>query len=355
MATKLTKKTLTEATVNDIANQIDAEPVSSKGDIEDALDEALETALIEHDTGGTAWTNVLLVGEPGTGKTARVWAWAKEHGINLVAIRAMDLDESDLGGIPAKTADGKRVIRLPNAEFDDKLGVENTVLFLDEYNRARPSVRGSLLTLVNDHTISDSTAKGNAKKFDNLLFTVAAINPYGAGEDVDPLDRAARTRFRKVEVVPDKNNLKNYLAKEFQRKIDSINGQNIPEERKKKVLLRIEGQKALADRLLGSKDFKFDDAADIEKNEQDGIDEILNNRTFTNLLNGCNGTKADLLAKWNQFVNPRKKDMAEMILNDYVDIQDKANDALKQDSESPVFKKAKVSALDRLNSYKNKL
>ena len=49
----------------------------------DALNDALEANLEQIEFGGTEFVNVLLIGEAGTGKTSRVFAWAKKHKINI--------------------------------------------------------------------------------------------------------------------------------------------------------------------------------------------------------------------------------------------------------------------------------
>lgn len=61
------------------------------------------------------------------------------------------------------------------------------------------------------------------------------------------------------------------------------------------------------------------------------------------------GTKSDFLDVWNHYCNPKKKRVIEDILGDYVDIDDKANDALKGGTESSVFGKSN-SARDMLKN-----
>ena len=59
------------------------------------------------------------------------------------------------------------------------------------------------------------------------------------------------------------------------------------------------------------------------------------------MVKTSDGTKEDLLALWPQFANPAKKRMAEDILADYVDVDDKANAALARGTKSEVFAKTK--------------
>ena len=60
-------------------------------------------------------------------------------------------------------------------------------------------------------------------------------------------------------------------------------------------------------------------------------------RITLRILENSNGTKDDVIREWNNYCSYEKKDMIEDILRDYKDIDDKANDAIKDDSESEVF------------------
>lgn len=349
------KRELTEAsnqTLEDAAkaaNEIDntkQTSSSNKTQIERILDDALEYNLEQHELGEKNFQNVLLIGEAGTGKTSIVRAWARANNINLFEVRAAGMDDTDLGGAISPSGDYKTVVRLASTEFD-KLNRERSVLFLDEYNRAPKSVRTNLLELINSHVVPDEREESGQRYLPNFLFTIAAINPATSTYDTDTLDMAERTRFRNIDVVPEPRGLLNYLTKKLQEMADKAT----TDARREKALRRINLIKA----LLGSRDFDFDNKQDIEKSIDEGNGLALNYRTLTNLLLGSDGTKEDFLAKWNEYTNSLKKKMAERILANYKDVEDKANEPLKSESESEVFGKTmspweKVkAALDELD------
>ena len=343
-------KTLTEAdqTLADAAKaaqEIDDEKiVKSKGQIVTVLDEALDYTLEQKDIGEKSWTNVLLIGEAGTGKTSIVRQWARDNNINLYEVRAAGMDDTDLGGAISKGEGdySNVVVRLASTEFD-KLNRPNSVLFLDEYNRAPKSVRTNLLELINSHVVPDPRTESGQRYLENFLFTVAAINPATSLYDTDTLDMAERTRFRNIDVNPEPRELLKHLTKVFKEAADKASN----EVRKQ----RAEGRLKLATALLTNKNFDFDTKEDIEKSvaEDKGNGLALNYRTLTELLKGSNGTKEDFLRKWNEYCNSNKKPMVERILSNYQDIDDKANAALKSDTESPVFGKSlNNNLLDKL-------
>lgn len=338
------KFVLKEETLKDKVDQAeklldDPVVVEEKGQIEKELDRALETNLEEIEDDGRNFSNVLLVGEAGTGKTARVFAWAKKNNVNIVLVQASSMDDTDLGGVISK-GDHDEVKRLATTEMDELDTEPRSVLFLDEYNRAPQSVRASLLTLIQDHVVRDDRVKGKRRFLKNFLFTIAAINPDSSDYDTDRLDDAEMSRFKRVDVYSDPNNTWQYLHNLYAGKIERTKDKN----RKLKYQRKLN----LVDTLLKSKKFKFDSAQDKENSKMNGNGLILTARTLTNLLQNCDGTKDDFLANWNNFCNSTKKTMAEGILAKYEDIDDKANDALKGGSESEIFAKKSSSLSGRL-------
>ena len=325
----------------------DPKVISNKGQIESELDRALKVNRREIKRGGRNFLNLLFVGEAGSGKTARISAWAKANNINLVKVLASTMDDTDLGGAIAPSADNSVVNRLASTEFDELANVPDSVLFLDEYNRAPSSVRGTLLTLIQDHTIRDDRVADKARFLPNFLFTVAAVNPANNDYNTDVLDDAEMSRFGRIQVNPDPNNTRQYLTKLFDRYIQEAEDN---EERAEYV-----GKKALADALLGSKDFRFDNQQDIDKSKEHGNGLILSARTLTNLLNYCDGTKESFLNAWNRFCNSTQKPNAERILSKYVDVQDKANAALAGGTDSYMFqfKQAEKNAWQKYQDYVN--
>ena len=317
-----------EQQVKQAENQIDNLDVATKGDIEQTLDRALVVAKRCQQRGSKQFTNVLIIGEGGTGKTQRVRAWARANGINLFEKNAKSLDETDLGGIISRSKDGETAVRLATTEMDS-LDLPNSVLFLDEYNRARKQVRSTLLTLINDHVIDDPRENSGVREFPNFLFTIAAINPPTPGYNTDELDAAELSRFKQIVVHQDKMQFLDYITKELKKDL-----QNPYDEQEEKEL---KNKLNLITKLLSSNQFTFDSAEEVAAAQMDGYP-ALNYRSLTNLLYGCDGTKKDFLAQWDSTVNPAKKEMAERILADYQDVDNKANSVFKGDSR-PEFMK----------------
>lgn len=349
------KKKLTEdtiATAVDKAEKVldDPDIYSGSGDIEKALDRALKVNRREIAQGGRNFQNVLFVGTAGTGKTSRIQAWARKNNVNLVKILASTMDDTDLGGVIAANIVDKVASKLASTQFDE-LGTEkDSVLFLDEWNRAPSTVRGTLLTLIQDHEIPDPRVKGGSRFLPNFLFTVAAINPADVNYNTDRLDDAELGRVRRVYVRSDNKNLLDYLRHELNRKINTAKD---PVDIKE-----FKGQLAIAEKLLSDPRFTLDDATDIQRshaaeetNQGNGL--ILNSRSFTNCLTYSDGTKQDFIDLWNDYCNSLKKSTVEEILKDYKDVDDEANAALDNETDSPIFSSRQSRIANLRNDIKN--
>ena len=326
-------------TLKQAAEQVGATQVAGKGQIEEALDRALKVARRKQGQRGVSYPNVLFFGEAGTGKTSICRAWAAANGINLVEVRASALDPTDIGGLFAPPEKGSnRARKVSTGEFD-QLEQPNSVLFLDEFNRANRAVRGALLELVNSHYIPDSSVPGGQRFLPNFLFTIATANPPSGTYNVDELDPAEISRFRNINIVNDNAYILRYLTNNlYAEELKRAENRGDEEE-----ILEIKGKIELAKTLLGDKRFAFDDAEDLRKgyDKYESTFKPLNYRSFTELLDQCDGTKRDFLDLWNDFANPDKKRMAEGILENYIDVEDKANEVLKTQTNSPVFKSSK--------------
>ncbi len=350
-----------ETLVKQVMKRINFEPIANPSQIHNALDDALRTAIraIKYGkkTAGAA-ANILLVGQAGTGKSAIVNQWAKERNINLVAKNASSFDKTDMGGAVAAKVDdqGKtlnQVTRLSNSEFDS-LGTAGSVLFLDELNRADSEIMGSLLTLILDHKVPDTSAEGGMKFYPGFLFTIAAINPADeAYEGTNELDTAMRNRFRRIDVSVDLPQYKKHLIGELQQalKIDEQAVQEDPSQWNIEDLTASQGRLKLASAILSSPMFEFDDI-EAEREATENQSSTLSPRSFSAIIRACNGTKDDLIKLWPDYCNPNKLDTIEQILTDYVDVDDKANDALRYkdgvapEEEESIF--GKESAWDKL-------
>lgn len=323
---KLNEDTLEQAVKRDAqqaSNEIKNDVIvdgHKKGSVEKALDRIYKTAKRAQRSGSKEFQNLLLIGRAGVGKTAIVKRWAKDNGVNLVDKDAKTMDPSDLGGIVFADAEHPgQATKLRSNELD-ALQAPNSVLFLDEYNRAPSDVRGSLLTLVNDHELISGKEK---IEFPNLLFTVAAINPPNPNYNTDELDAAERSRFYQEYVEAEPDVLLDFLVnRHFKPQLKDADEEEATE---------IEGRIKLATTLLSSREFAFDTEEDENRlSEEDPNAPILNPRSFTKALEMSDGTKEDFLDVWNHMCNRDKKGMVERILANYQDVDNKANDALKR-------------------------
>ena len=330
----------------------DPEVYSGDGDIEKALDETLEANRLEIENGDRNFQNLLLTGAAGSGKSARVKAWAKKNKINLVKVIGSSMDDTDIGGVPYADVKAGRAIKLTTAQLDSLENIKDSVLFLDEWNRAPKTVRATLLNLIQEHEIPDSSKPTGMRYLPNFLFTVAAVNPSDdLSYDTDRLDDAEMGRVRDLQVRNDPQIWFRNAEFELNRKI-----KNMEAKGNAAAVKRFKGQLAIITKLINDNRFSFDSKADIAKSKDAfekgaGNGKILTGRNLTNLYTSCNGTKEDFLNKWDGFCNSEKKKTAEEILKNYVDVDDKANDALKGGTQSNVFS----SASSRLDSLRAKL
>ena len=161
------------------------------------------------------------------------------------------------------------------------------------------------------------------------------------------MEDAERSRFKNIAVYSDPNNTWQHLHKVYTKAAEEAED---AEERQENL-----GKDGIVTALLKNRAFRFDDQQDIERSKMEGNGLLLTARTLNNLLDYCDGTKEDFLANWNDYCNNLKKSMAERILANYQDVEDKANDVLKQGSDSSVFKKADSSNSQKLRNRLNQM
>lgn len=328
----------TEDLIDKLEAMIDFDAEVTPSELMHELDDSLGGALGDVAKGVMPQGyDILVVGRAGIGKTAQVNQWAKARGINLVSKDAKSLDKSDIGGGVAAEydAEGNRLnqmTHLYNSEFE-VLDTPGTVLFLDELNRADPETIGSLLTLIRDHEIPKQDEKKGMRKFNNLLFTVAAINPSEYYEGTNELDMASLNRFKQIDTGTNIDTLsyKAYANKKFSKDLEAAKAayQKKPDSRiTRKELTASEGRLKLLNTILNSSLFEWDDM-ETEQSQLALQKPCLVPRTLSSALKNSDGTKDSFLKKAEKACGTPSQEMFETILSNYKDVEDKANSALK--------------------------
>jgi len=301
-------------------------------EVESVLQRCLQAAIRNKRNGiDRDYPNVFIYGLAGFGKTAAVTTWVKEHaGLNAFECDVKNMDSATIGGIPYPVKDEKtgEMKQAPiGSSYWDGLFLPNTILILDEINRARQNVRGSLLGLVNNHDLpwsqeDKATGKVTTKHhFSNILFSIMMINPasriFGV-EEMDPAEISRNAQF--VNQKADKRDFLRIIEKIYNEIL--ANPVLLPEDK-----LVYQGQYDIAEALLKSTFFEFDSLADVEriwkKQHSSEYENYLNYRTFTEILQLCDGTKADYLDAVKH--SGLSKEAQDKIKNGLMNYQDKVS------------------------------
>lgn len=112
---------------------------------------------------------VLLIGDPGVGKSAIMYKAAADLGLPLFVLLGSTLDPTDVGGLPMRSPDGTHVIRIPLEEIQ-KCAEAPGILFLDEISAAPGPVQAAMLRLILERKAGSVTLHPETR-------VVAACNP----------------------------------------------------------------------------------------------------------------------------------------------------------------------------------
>lgn len=315
-------------------------------EIETVLNDLLRVNLRERrkasrmNSSNFAFNNVIFVGHAGSGKTAIITKWAKSHPeVNLMALNAQSLQPEELGLMTQDPKDGS-VDKRATKRFN-LLNRPNSILFIDEFDKVHPNIRGLLLTLINNHIIlnpNKSDSDTSEELFlENMLFTIIAMNPpelYNGFE----LNPAEINRAEYHDITVDIPAFRSYLYKKLESAAkDSLKeAEEATSESEKKELIEEAneyfGRLGIAKRFLDDPTLvPFDDASEIEaaySNSETSARTIFSSRSFELLLNRCNGTKEDFISKWSLFCNPAKLGDVKLLLANFKNTNDRANAAV---------------------------
>ena len=300
-------------------------PLDVRNAITDMLDECLAEAFIAHESGSRSGTDVLISGLPGSGKTGIVEQWAKDRGVNLLQLSANDREiEATLNGFPVPIdvdfEDGTKgkVAARAFSQALEPLKREKSVLFLDEFNRAPQSLRASLLKLINEHKVAGPGEDG-MYRFENLLFTIACINPsIPTDPGAIPLNDAERSRFLMQPPAWDSNKkeAKNYLSFAIKKLIAELDK---TKPSYPMLYRKYTNAYNIAMQLLKHPKFQFDTEKDSELIFDKGY-KLFNQRDLTKALLAV-GSDKDRYLRWVDFASnyqPKVKQMLHDILDSWV-------------------------------------
>ena len=342
---------LTEDAVDQAARELNAEvsEADDETELEKELDRCLQLAKRKNKRGARGdYPNLLIEGAAGFGKTSIVKQWAARNGVHLYARDAGKLSQEQVGGLVGYDSDDPTMVKeLGNKSFYQGLSQPNTVLFLDEYNRARGNIRGLLLKLVNDHVLPGGP-DGDIF-LPNLLFTVAAINPTSSAYETNNLDAAERSRFKRIVVTPNPLEHLKYLNREYGAELKDAQEDGDPD-----WIREVLGRIQLANTILKDPRFEYTSLQQEEKMIDDPNFTPTNYRSFTDALDHSDGTKESFLREWPTYCDYTQRKTIEDILKDYKDVDDKANDALKGGSKSSVFMKT-MTNMDKIKQALSQL
>jgi hypothetical protein len=263
--------------------------IGVKNIITDTLDMALVSSLKNKRRGAKFGSNVLIIGLPGSGKTASVEDWAKTNNINLVSINAKNNDlDAYINGYTTKDPDDPHWTTQAFSKNLMALEEPRSVLFIDEYNRQiKQQIRASLLTLINEHRVVGDGPRGQ-HEFKNLLFTIAVINPAvptdkGAAALID----AEKTRFvfKLKDMDSDPATTIEFLTKYYNKKIKALDPSDEFYKEDLEEYLRCLD---LGVFIMSHPKFGYDTKEDLEA-LADEQKTMLNQRSFCEGLNISNG------------------------------------------------------------------
>ena len=147
----------------------------------------------------------LIWGEPGLGKSAMIKEIGQENSYEIVELRGSYLEPTDLIGIPYPDVKNK-VAKWLQSELIPFNHTGKGLLFLDEINRAPPTVLNALMELTLDRRVKGEYIPDGWQ-------VIAAANPDTDNSGVEAIPDALRNRFTHLYVRPDHTTFINYLTR----------------------------------------------------------------------------------------------------------------------------------------------
>lgn len=140
---------------------------------------------------------IMLVGAPGTGKTATIRAIADSIGYHLITLIGSQMDPTDVRGLPSGQQTGTREDGSPifSAEYlspifqTEIMRKKKVILFFDEFSNTPPATRASLLTILQNREFP------NGEQMPEETIVIGAMNPPEEAADGFELDLPTKNRL----------------------------------------------------------------------------------------------------------------------------------------------------------------
>ena len=153
----------------------------------------LSTSVTVIDACGRARVPVLLLSDPGVGKSSLVRAVAAGAGVTCETVLGSVREPSDVAGLPVVTEAG--VVLDPPAWARRLVAAECGYLFLDELTTCPPSVMAAMLTVVLDRVVGDVRLPEEVR-------VVAGANPPDRAADGWEIAPPLANRFCHLDYAP---------------------------------------------------------------------------------------------------------------------------------------------------------
>lgn len=153
----------------------------------------LATAITVIDACGRGGVPVLLLSDPGMGKSSLVRALATAEGVPCETVLGSIREPADVAGLPVVTGDG--LVLEPPAWAKRLAEAEAGYLFLDELTTCPPAVQAAMLAVALDRTVGDLHLPSGVR-------VVAGANPPDRAADGWELSPPLANRFCHVMFAP---------------------------------------------------------------------------------------------------------------------------------------------------------
>lgn len=164
------------------------------------MDKSVSYRMVRDQFNNPTGTPVVLVSQPGQGKTAVVYALAAERGYDVITIVGSQKDRTDITGMPTLV---DFTVTRPDGTVDTVRQVEyavekwqrtvmehkRVVVFLDELNTAPPDVVSSLLTILADRRFP------NGETMPEETVILGAMNDRDTGSEYHDMSPALANRL----------------------------------------------------------------------------------------------------------------------------------------------------------------